>query len=64
MVKRIKRKNNRDVVLVVGHDSTIPRILELFGHRPRVTIGPNEYDNLFVIVPKEDSPPAVIRFRY
>jgi broad specificity phosphatase PhoE len=64
LVKRITERNEKDIVLVVGHDSTIPRILELFGHPEAIAIAPAEYDSLFVLIPKKDSPPAVIRLRY
>jgi len=38
------------MVLVVGHSNTIPAVVKALGG-PEVTIGENEYDNLFILVP-------------
>jgi broad specificity phosphatase PhoE len=64
LVDRIRRENADDVVLVVGHSDTVPDILRLLGHRDPVTIPSAEHDNLFVAVPREGGPPAVLRLRY
>jgi len=64
LFKRIRAENRDDIVLIVGHDSTVPALLKLFGHPAAITIAPNEYDNLFVLVPKESAPPTVLRLRY
>jgi broad specificity phosphatase PhoE len=64
LFKRIRAENRDDVVLIVGHDSSVPALLKMFGHRVDVTIGPNEYDNLFVLIPKETGAPTVLRMRY
>lgn len=50
VVAKIKAGHAGDIVLVVGHSNTVPAILKAFGG-PDVTIGDNEYDNLFIIVP-------------
>jgi broad specificity phosphatase PhoE len=49
LIAKIK-SHPADVVLVVGHQNTVPAILKAFGG-PDVTIADAEYDNLFVIVP-------------
>jgi phosphohistidine phosphatase SixA len=36
--------------LVVGHSDTVPKILKALGARDDVSIGENEYDNLFLVV--------------
>ena len=63
-VERIKRQKQNETALIVGHDSTIPPMLKLFGHPEPITIASTEYDNLFVLISKENSPPTVIRLRY
>jgi phosphohistidine phosphatase SixA len=62
--KRIRTENRDDIVLIVGHDRSVPALLKLFGHPVDIKIAPTEYDNLFVLVPKETGPPTVLRLRY
>jgi broad specificity phosphatase PhoE len=50
LVAKLKAGHANDIVLVVGHSNTIPDIIKAFGG-PAVTLGDDEYDNLFVIVP-------------
>ena len=64
MVERIRREHPDDVVLIVGHSNTVPAILKEFGHPEPVVIQPDEYDSLFVLVPRGPSPPSVVRLRY
>ena len=49
-------------VLVVGHTNTIPEIINALGIAERVTIGDNDYDNLFVVILEEK--PRLIRLHY
>ena len=62
--KRIRTENRDDIVLIVGHDRSVPALLKLFGHPVDIKIAPTEYDNLFVLVPKDTGPPTVLRMRY
>lgn len=64
LVDRMRSENANDVVLVVGHSNTVPDILRLMGHAAPVTIAPDEYDDLFVVVPGKGGPPTVLRLRY
>ena len=64
LFKRIRAAIPNDIVLIVGHDRSVPALLKLFGHQVDVTIAPTEYDNLFVLVPKDTGPPTVLRLRY
>ncbi len=64
LFKRIRAENRNDIVLIVGHDRSLPALLKLFGHPVDITIVPTEYDNLFVLVPKDSGPPTVLRLRY
>jgi hypothetical protein len=54
----------RDRVLIVTGSLNIPHILKALGHPVEITIPLFEYDNLFVIFPKSDGPPVVLRLRY
>lgn len=44
------RSHSDDTVFVVGHSNTVPMIIKALGG-PDVSIGDNEYDNLFFYVP-------------
>jgi len=48
LVSTIRTSHYGQKVLVVGHSDTVPQIIAEFGG-PVVTIGSNEYDNLFVL---------------
>lgn len=64
LFNRIRTQNRNDIVLVVGHNNTVPALLKLFGYSVEITIPSDEYDNLFVLVPKETGQPTVLRMRY
>lgn len=49
LLDKIKASTDK-TVLVVGHSNTVPAIIKALGG-PDVTIGDNEYDNLFFYVP-------------
>jgi len=48
--------------LVVGHANTIPDLIKALGIATPVTIGDNDYDDLFVVVLTEK--PSLIRLHY
>jgi broad specificity phosphatase PhoE len=54
----------RDRVLVVGHSNTVPDLLRALRVTTPITIGDDEYDNLFVVVPKKDASPVLLRLKY
>ena len=49
-------------VLVVGHSNTVPDILKALGVAEPVTIGDNDYDDLFVVTPGQ--PARMVRLHY
>lgn len=49
-------------VLVVGHSNTVPDIIKALGVTAPVTIGDDEFDNLFVVT--TGTPPSVLRLHY
>jgi broad specificity phosphatase PhoE len=64
LIGRLRTQHLNDRVLVISHSLTLPRLLKALGYPVDITIGEKEYDNLFVIVPKRDSSPLVLRLRY
>lgn len=63
-VAALRKAHPNDVVLVVGHSNTLPNLLETLGCQEKIALGDNEYDNLFVVVPKADGPTTLLRLRY
>jgi broad specificity phosphatase PhoE len=61
---RLHAEHAHDRVLIVSHSRRIPRLLKALGHPVKIKIAPLEYDNLFMIVPKSDGDPLVLRLRY
>ena len=64
LVERLHREAPRGIVLVVGHSNTVPSLLSALGCPDAVTIANDEYDNLFVVVPKEGAKSTLVRLRY
>ena len=63
-VAMLGKEHAKDVVLVVGHTNTIPDLLEALGCPGDLKIAPDEYDNLFVVVPRAGGSATLIRLRY
>jgi len=61
LLRRLRDECPADVVLVVGHSNTVPGILKALGGDD-VKIADDEYDNLFLIVPRTGTMTR-IRFR-
>ena len=64
LVTRVKQAGPDAAVLIVGHSNTIPAILTALGCTASIRIADDEYDNLFVVVPKEQGAPVLLRLRY
>lgn len=64
LLKRIAAHKSNETVLVVGHSNTVPALLKALGHPEEVKIDESEFDNLFVLVPKEGKAPTVVRLKY
>jgi phosphohistidine phosphatase SixA len=48
--------------LVVGHSNSVPDVIKGLGVTPPVTIGDDEFDNLFIV--STGTPPSVLRLHY
>jgi broad specificity phosphatase PhoE len=64
LIARLRALGPDARVLVVGHSDTVPKILNALGSTQLVTIGSDEYDNLFVVLPRAAAAPTVLRLRY
>lgn len=63
-LKHVRANHARKVVLIVGHGDTLPLFLRELGHPEKVEIAREEWDNLFVVIPKRGAAPTVLRLRY
>jgi broad specificity phosphatase PhoE len=64
LVDRLRTRHPDDAVLIVSHSRTIPKLLSELGHWDDVTIEPDDYDNLFIVVPQSEGDPLVLQLRY
>ncbi|HZI65590.1 MAG TPA: phosphoglycerate mutase family protein [Thermoanaerobaculia bacterium] len=64
LVDRLKKDAPSGVVLVVGHSNTVPEILAALGHDEKIEIPSTQYDDLFLVVPREGAAPTVLRLKY
>ena len=64
LAEKVRAEHGGDVILVVGHSNTVPKLLKVFGCAESVSIADDEYDNLFVVVPNEKGPATLVRLRY
>jgi broad specificity phosphatase PhoE len=65
LVNEVRNEHTDEVVLLVTHSKTLPRLLKAFapfGEYPR--INKDDYGSLFIVVEKEEAEPTVIRLHY
>ena len=63
-VERIRREQPGGIGVVAGHSNTIPDLLKALGCPGDFKIASDEYDNLFLVVPKADGPATLLHLRY
>lgn len=64
LVRDLRAKHKEDVVLVVAHSDTSPKILAALGVTEPVEIGHHDYDNMFIVIPRAGLPPKLMHMRY
>ena len=64
LAARLKAEEKDGVVLVVGHSNTVPDVLAAYGNKDTVRIGPDDYGDLFVLVPQPSGLPVVLRLKF
>ena len=64
LVARLRRVHSQDNVLVVGHSNSVPALLKALGHPVEIKISEADFGNLFVLMPKSEGPPTLLRLRY
>jgi broad specificity phosphatase PhoE len=63
-VARLRQDDKDGVVLVVGHSNTVPDVLAAYGNKDPVRIGPDDYGDLFVLVPQASGLPVLLRLKF
>jgi broad specificity phosphatase PhoE len=64
LLERLRTQHADGRVLIISHSLIIPHLLKAFGHPEEVIIERQEYDRLFVIVPKPTGLPLVFVLRF
>ena len=62
-VERLAREQRDGIVLVVGHSNSLPDLLKALGCTTEISIAQEDYDNLFVVVPKGGTA-ELVRLRF
>jgi broad specificity phosphatase PhoE len=63
-VSKLRTDERNGVVLVVGHSNTVPDIIAAYGVTEPVRIGPDEYGDLFLVIPQGTGSPLLLRLRF
>ena len=63
-VSKLRKDHPDDVVLVVGHTTTIPDLLKALGCPDDVTVAPKDFDDLFVVTPNPRGGATLVRLKY
>ena len=63
-VATLRHDHPHDVVLVVGHSNTIPDLLNALGCAEKISLAADEYDDIFVVVPKSGGTATLLKLRY
>jgi broad specificity phosphatase PhoE len=64
LLDRLKKDDPSGIVLVVGHQNTVPDLLAALGHAEKLEIGDKQFDDLFVVMPKTGATPTVLWLKY
>jgi phosphohistidine phosphatase SixA len=64
LLAKIRATGPKARVFVVGHSDTVPSLLKALGCTGRIAIAKAEYDNLFVVIPRDKASPLLLRLRY
>lgn len=63
LIRQIQAHRVAETVLVVGHSNTVPGIIKALGVKEEVKVADDEYDNVFVIVPR-GTQTTVLKMKY
>jgi broad specificity phosphatase PhoE len=61
MLDHIRANHPKEIILIVGHDNTLPALIRALGYEPGVTIRSTEFDHLFQLIPRGDGQAPAFR---
>ena len=64
VVERLRQNHGGQVVLLIGHSDTLPGLIKAFGLPGDLKIEPQDYSNVFVVIPAREGAPTLLRPRY
>lgn len=64
LVAKLRAAGPDAVVLVVAHSNTIPPMLTALGWPNEIDLKDRDYDDVFLLVPREGRRPSVVRLKY
>jgi broad specificity phosphatase PhoE len=64
LVRRVRALGPGDRALIIGHSNTLPVLLTRFGVSETVTLADTDYDNIFVVIPREGRSAVLLRLKY
>jgi phosphohistidine phosphatase SixA len=64
LVKRVQGVGSNRSVLIVGHSDTVPAIVKALGCVEEIVIDVDDFDRLFVVVPRAGQKPALLELHF
>jgi broad specificity phosphatase PhoE len=65
VLDHIRANHSKEIILVVGHDNTVPAVIKALGYKLPVTIRSTEFDHLFQVIPMgAGRPPAFLHIQH
>ena len=64
VVEALAASGPRDRVLIVGHSDTVPALLRALRVDADITLGDDDYDNLFIVLPQKEGRPVLLRLKF
>jgi phosphohistidine phosphatase SixA len=64
LAAKVVASGARARVLVVGHSNTVPALLRALHVDTAITVADDDYDDLFIVVPRKDDRPLLLRLKY
>jgi phosphohistidine phosphatase SixA len=64
LVAKLRAAGPDAVILVVAHSNTIPPMLTALGWGGEIAVKEGDYDDVFVVVPRDGRGPSVVRLKY
>jgi len=63
LVAALRSNNKNDRVLVFGHFQTVPWIIKELGYQGEIKVDGNLWDEMWVVIPRSQGQPTVMRLR-